>query len=412
MSGTSEPWTVRQRAREVLETNWREPGFTCPNPTTYPWLWLWDSCFHSVVWAHLGDADRAVSELRFTLQAQHVDGFVPHLVYYDGDRSHEQFWWGETGPRSTVPTSSITQPPVFGHTIAELVRLGIEVPHSSVDAATAGLEFLLHRRQRSRNGLVEIVHPWESGCDHSARWDDLMFPDDPTVALGSLPPREAWFDRKGALLTGIERSDAGSPLHNPDFAVGSVAFSAITAWSAHELGAAVGNTALVAAATELDGLLADRWNAEVATWVDDGPTSEGSGRVRTLEALLPALGDRDESRLGAVVAQLTDPAAFGGPFGPAQVHAAEPTRASGTYWRGPSWPQLDYLMWLAVRAAGSTGLEAVGGPKGSGQASEAIARGTVRGATGSGWSEYWDSEDGRGGGASPQSWTTLAALME
>ena len=38
-------------------------GFCVPNPTTYPWQWLWDSCFHAVVWAHLGD-ERAVVELR------------------------------------------------------------------------------------------------------------------------------------------------------------------------------------------------------------------------------------------------------------------------------------------------------------------------------------------------------------
>ena len=50
-------------ARRVLEAHWRDPGFTCPNASTYRWLWLWDSCFHSVVWAELGEAERAVREL-------------------------------------------------------------------------------------------------------------------------------------------------------------------------------------------------------------------------------------------------------------------------------------------------------------------------------------------------------------
>mgnify|MGYP003557345335 CR=1 FL=1 len=48
---------LRRSARAVLDANWREPGFTCPNGTTYPWLWLWDSCFHSIVWAELGEPE-------------------------------------------------------------------------------------------------------------------------------------------------------------------------------------------------------------------------------------------------------------------------------------------------------------------------------------------------------------------
>lgn len=404
MSATSEPGQVRERARAVLDTNWREPGFTCPNPTTYPWLWLWDSCFHAVVWGHLGDSGRALSELGCVLQAQHSDGFVPHLVYFDGDRSHERFWWGDTVPSAAdaVPTSSIAQPPVFGHTIAELVRLGIDVPSPLLDAAAAGFEFLLKRRRRSEHGLVEIVHPWESGCDHSPRWDDLMFPDRPAVAAGVLPDRSEWFDRKGELLGGIERSTAGSPLHNPDFAVGSVAFSAITAWAATELASVTGHRALLESATELEALVACRWDAELLTWADDGPTAAGSGRARTVEALLPLLGEVDVEVRGAAAPQLVDTSAFGGPFGPAQVHAEEPTRQAGTYWRGPSWPQLDYLLWLAV-----------GADRGGRERSiaAAIAEGTVSGALTSQWSEYWDSEDGSGGGARPQSWTTLATLM-
>ncbi len=43
-------------------------GFCVPHATTYPWQWLWDSCFHAVVWAHLGD-DRAAAELRSALSA-------------------------------------------------------------------------------------------------------------------------------------------------------------------------------------------------------------------------------------------------------------------------------------------------------------------------------------------------------
>ena len=84
-----------------------------PNATTYPWQWLWDSCFHAVCWAHLGEGGRAVAELGNVLAHQAPDGFVPHLTYWDGADVHAGFW-GRRG------TSSITQPPMYGHAVAEL----------------------------------------------------------------------------------------------------------------------------------------------------------------------------------------------------------------------------------------------------------------------------------------------------
>ena len=72
--------------------------------------------------------------------------------------------------------STITQPPIYALAVVELSRRGVEVPAEVVERAVAGLWFLLRDRRRSRAGLIELVHPWESGCDHSPRWDDLMSP--------------------------------------------------------------------------------------------------------------------------------------------------------------------------------------------------------------------------------------------
>ena len=236
---SSDPSSLRAGAREVLEQHWRAQGFTCPNGTTYPWLWLWDSCFHSIVWAELGEAERAVSELAVALSGQDADGFVPHLLYLDRSDTHDAFW-------GRPATSSITQPPIYGHTIAELGRRGIDVPADTVERATAGLRFLLERRRRSRAGLIELVHPWESGCDHSPRWDDLIVPPAAGAGRSTVDPYdgERWFERKGELLAGIHRSRSGSPLWNDDFAAGSVAFSAITVFCVDELVSVTGDASL------------------------------------------------------------------------------------------------------------------------------------------------------------------------
>lgn len=402
---SSEVSPLEAASLQVMEANWRPPGFTCPNPTTYPWLWLWDSCFHSIIWAALGAADRAVSELNLVLSVQHDDGFVPHLLYLDGFRGHESFWWSDAQqPTGSVPTSSITQPPVYGHTVAELSRCGVRVEPDVLRRAKAGLDFLLGVRRRSSAGLIEVVHPWESGCDDSPRWDDVTFAGlDEVPRLD--PPAELLFERKGTLLETVQHSSAGSPVANDDFAVGSVAFSAITAWAAAELGSVTEDPALLSAADELGEAISTQWEPQLSTWVDDGPSSQGSGRVRTAEALLPILLPQPAEVVDAVVEQLTSADAFGGEYGPAQVHREEPSFSRGSYWRGPSWPQLDYLLWRGLSRHAADSERAA-------HAARLVAAGTRRGALRSGFSEYWDHDDGEGGGARPQSWATLALLTD
>ena len=349
-----------------------------PNRSTYPWQWLWDSCFHAVVWAHLGD-DRAVRELRSALSTQGDDGFVPHLRYGDGPFPHASLW-------GRKEASTITQPPMYGHAVAELFRLGLPLDDELVWRAQRGVEFLLHQRRRTAGGLVELCHPWESGCDDSPRWDDTM---------SDGRSSEAWFALKGDLITSIERSPSGAPVHNPAFAIGSVGFSALVAWNAVELAGVTGDDRLVASGRELAQAIDARWDPELVTWVDDGPTAGGSGRIRTLDALLPSLlHPRAE-----VFSALIDPAAYGAPYGPRGVHVSEPTFEPSTYWRGPAWPQLTYVLWLAATSSGSE------------VAGSAMVRSILAGVERSGFAESWEADTGAPLGAVPQTWSTLALAM-
>ncbi|HEY5154384.1 MAG TPA: hypothetical protein VIJ47_06600 [Acidimicrobiales bacterium] len=373
-------------ARTVLEAHWRPPGFTVPNAATYPWQWLWDSCFHAVCWARFGRADRAVLELTAALAHQGPDGFVPHLTYWDGDARHAAFW-------GRSETSSLTQPPMYGHAVAELVRRGVTVPDDLVERCRRGLRHLLTARRRASGGLA-IVHPWESGCDDSPRWDGWTAPDP-----WSSP---TWKARKGTLVEAL-RFDAATatPVGSDRFEVASVGFNALVAFNAAELADVIGDPDLAAGADDLARWLAGRWQPDVATWVDEvvvGPSD--SARVRTLDALLPLLVCGDPVALSAAFAQLRDPAAFAAPYGPAGVHRHEPTFDPAAYWRGPAWPQLTYLLWVAARRRGRAD-----------DASWLAAR-LQAGARRSALAEYWHPDSGAGLGAVPQSWSALAAVLE
>jgi hypothetical protein len=366
----------------VLEAAWRtdgDVGFCVPNATTYPWQWLWDSCFHAVVWAHLGD-ERAGLELAAALRSQDEEGFVPHLRYVHGPNPHADFW-------GRPATSSITQPPMYGHAARVVVDRGLPVPDEVLDRAAAGLRFLLRRRQRSAGGLVELCHPWESGCDDSPRWDGVL--DAPWTPAG-------WFERKGSLLQAVERSSSGAPLRNPAFRVGSAGFSALVAWNALELAPLVDGDDLVVDAQELRDALDARWDPELVTWVDDGATAGTSGRVRTLDALLPTLVLRRPEAL----AQLVDPGALGAPYGPAGVHRDEPTYDPTAYWRGSAWPQLTYLCWRAARWAGE------------GEMAASFQKSMASAVVSSRFAEHWDPESASPLGAAPQSWSALACVLE
>ena len=377
---------LRERVLAVLRRHWVDVppagGYTAPNRWRYPWQWLWDSCFCALIWAELGD-DRGIDELEQILGAADSSGCVPHMAYQLDPRHHEEFW-GRAG------ASSITGPPMYGHALAELRRRGAHVPDRLVAAAEDGLEFLLQRRHRHvESGLVLLCHPWESGADNDPRWDDFCD--------GGFDEKR-WFDRKGELLATIQRSAGGAPLVNPKFAAASAGFSALVAFNALELAEATGALE-PAAARRLADAVADRWDGDLRSYTDAGDAEGGSGRARTAYGLLSLLVETDAERAAAVAAELTDTGAHGGPFGPTGVHRAEPSFAAGAYWRGPSWPQLDYLLWLGLRRAAQDAAAAT------------LAQATVAGAEKSGLAEYWDSDDGTGLGAVPQSWAGLALLM-
>lgn len=371
---------LTSRVRAALGAAWTG-RYAVPSPATYPWQFLWDSCFHAVIWAALGDG-RAAVELASVFRSQSAAGFVPHVAY-DADPAVLAAFWGREG------TSSITQPPMYGHAGAALVAMGVDVPAEVLDRATRGLRFLLDRRARV-GGLVACCHPWETGADHSPRWDDWC--------PGGFDARR-WYDRKGELLASVERTAAGDPVANPAFVVAPAGFNALVAFNAAELAGVTGDDRLAAAGDEVAEALDGQWDAERRTWRDAGPRSGGSGRARTLDGLLPALVSRRPERVRAALAEALDDRSYGGACGPAGVHRDEPAFAPKTYWRGPAWPPLTYLLWLAARRARD--LDAAG----------RLVAMAARGATRSGLAEYWDPDDGTGLGAAPQCWAGLAVVM-
>jgi hypothetical protein len=371
--------TVDAGCRRILERNWvAPPGFTMPNQRKYPWMWLWDSCFHAIAWSHLGDP-RGVRELESVLSVQLPDGFVPHMGYLTKPEASLALW-------HSPGRSDITQPPMYGHALRVLAARGFAVDHL-LGASTAGLDYLLERRRDPGSGLIRVLHPWETGCDDSPRWDGWQ--------QGPFKERR-WNKKKRELVRSIQLRD-GAAWANPGFDVGAAGFSALVTFNARELGEVTSNEDLLSKATALAKAIDSQWLDSQGTWSDVclvGP--RGTSAVRTLDALFGALASQNRHHLDSAFAELFDGRAFWRPHGPSGTAADEPSYDPGAYWRGDAWPQELYLVMVAARRQGRR-LEAA-----------RLAERLVLGCIGSGYAERWNPETGAGLGAIPQGWAALA----
>jgi glycogen debranching enzyme len=250
-------------------------------------------------------------------------------------------------------------------------------------------------RLRLRDGLLVIVHPWEAGTDDSPRWDSWV---------GSTTwRRRVWTKSDRALLDSTVFSADGVAIDNPAFVVAPASFNAIAADAAVTLGDLLDDESWRIRGRDLAKTLDERaWDDRENLWADvvfTGPPSADSVRIPTSDAVLPALCTPNQSNAEKALQQLVSPERFGAAFGPRFVPAGSGLYQPDEYWRGPAWPQLNYLLVLAARRSGLT------------EVAEALSLQTKRAVLQAGFAEYWNPESGQGRGAKPQTWAAVAAAL-
>ena len=115
---------LRERVRALLYANVRD-GYSsllnrhycyiAPAPGTYPFQWFWDTCFHVIMLARLGERDLAQRNLLSLFQMQEDNGFVGHMIYWES-LFPRNIWNFLQGPpkfyRIRPHMSSLIQPPL------------------------------------------------------------------------------------------------------------------------------------------------------------------------------------------------------------------------------------------------------------------------------------------------------------
>jgi hypothetical protein len=354
-------------------------GYTCPSPTHYPWQWYWDSCFTGIAWRRL-DPERSQTELRSLLAAQQEDGFIGHTIFWNTPlNGARRFTYNVTSPGAAM-TSTI-QPPV----LAWAWRIAVGDPRE-VPGIVRHHQWLAEHRDLDGDGLIWIIQPDESGLDASPQFD---------VVWGSrahgLP---------GFVLLVHRNRQLGFDLARIVEAGGPVCCEVMTNVLYNLSRLALGLPSLTGTIIER---MYDEDSALFWPLVRPQPRRRPALTWSALSPLaLPDLPEEIGRRL--IERHLLAPDSFWLPFPPPSVAADDPsfslddTVLPGVrrYWRGPTWINAAWLLWLGVVRLGYET-----------QAAELASRlcGTVQR---EGLREYYHSYSGRGMGAVDFGWSALA----
>lgn len=346
--------------------------YTCParEKGTYLPQWLWDSCFHAIAYRWF-DPVMGWEELQSLLVHQLTEGpdagMVPHMAHLaENDASAAQELFGERDH------STITQPPLIAVAARELYR---QAPDRAALASMYPKILAFHdwfdrRRDDDDDGLVAIIHPWESGWDASQRWDDLM-----GLRARTLEDLRELERKRSTLVARCASHGYGAReiAQNPDgFYAEPVDFNAIRA---ADLAALAEIARELGARAEADGIESRAVAVRRAIrekMLSHKPDTQSGGGTILAHDLLGASERRSEVNHAGVFALLfgqcltpdeadTLSARLFGPEGEFSTRYLVPSTARSDplynpneYWRGNVWLSVNWLIWKGLRAYGRT----------------------------------------------------------
>jgi glycogen debranching enzyme len=390
-------------AERQLRANWRSGrrrdgvayGYTCPATPRYRHQWLWDSCFHAIVWRRF-DPERARTELRTLLRAGRADGFVPHTAFWGRPAGWRRApFYATDSVRGATATASIG-PPLLA-VAWEIVADGdAEFVHEGLGPLRAHLDWLEHERDIDGDGLLTIIHPDESGLDDSPKYDPVF---------GALAHHRPGYFR---LVHRCRRLgyDARRIAERYDEHLEDVLVNVAYALSLRAYARMSGDAEFDARAERTERALLERClDDATGLFFDLAGAGERPVRVATWSALaplaLPSLPEDVRRRL--VEEHVLEARSFAAPVGIPSVARGEPSFRAGfdrwRTWRGPSWVNTAWLLVPAMRELGYD------------EAADRIVASLVDAVERGGFREYYNPLTGRGLAAKGFGWSTLVVEL-
>lgn len=417
---TQQTEKIYEHALEVLKEN-DQGSYTVPTKGLYPFQWNWDSCLTALGQFHYDEA-RAWTEIETLFANQWPDGMVPHIVFHvysDGYFPGPNVW----DTKRPTATSGITQPPVAGFAIKRLYDRATDKTEAAKRARAllpridAWHRWFYDMRDPDHEGLVAILHPWESGRDNSIDWDEAFerVPTDgvePYVrrdtqhADPAHRPTKAQYDRY-LYLVQLFRSLGwdNAKLHDASpFKVVDPGFNAILIRSAIDLAVLadeLGETEIAAR----NRARAEKGLAALETlWSDKHQQYLCRDRVTgqlidsaSIGGILPVFAAVPRARAEAIARTIENWAKQVKYIVPSH-DPADPRFEPKRYWRAPAWLVMNYMIQDGLRAAGEAAV------------ADHIVTSSLELITQSGFAEYYDPTTGEPCGGGRFTWTAAMVI--
>jgi glycogen debranching enzyme len=391
--------------RHTGQSKWenRSFDFVSPSNMTYPFQWLWDSCFHAIALTHV-DVGLAQQELHCLLQAAQPDGFIPHMILWEREEYLAQIATYNIAMLNDYLTA-ISQPPVLAQAVERVYNVSKDATFLAqvLPKTKAYYRWWIQNRDPDHDDLIAIIQPDESGLDALPAYDTLLHM--PTVDQAGLRlAMERIFAAYAPLRHVLPRLLAADVFHVED-----VMMNSIYAQGLRSLVRLCRVTREPEEAGEFEQLAERVEHALVARCYDpqagiffnlDG-IQEKPARVVTVTSLLPLiLENLDQEIVRRLVNDhLHNPAEFWLPYPVPSVAASEPTfdpeAKTGLLWRGSTWVNMNWFLVGGLQQYGYHEL-----------AHELAVRSCEMVAHG-GFREYFSPYTGQGHGAPDFGWTTL-----
>ncbi len=173
--------TLYEKAKEVLYKNWMIK-YTAPSKYLYPHQWSWDSGFIAIGYSYY-DQEKAQNEIINLFKGQWKNGMLPHIVYhcdFENYFPNPDYWMTHINKNApSIKTSGIIQQPVHATACLYIYKNAKDIKKAKeflkfiFPKLKSWHEFLYRERNPDNDGLICIVHPWESGTDNIPVWDDI-----------------------------------------------------------------------------------------------------------------------------------------------------------------------------------------------------------------------------------------------
>lgn len=436
MDKNSENQDLLEAAKLVLEMN-NKGSYTAPvSSGMYPHQWLWDSCFIAIGQRHY-DIERAKMEILSLFEGQWDNGMLPNMILSGDKRSRDSnIWrsWVNPNAPEDVRTSGITQPPVLAEAI---VRIGEKMSkperrswyQTIFSPLLAFHEWLYAERDPHGEGLVLLIHPWETGLDNTPPWmHELKDHQMPLwiqvvdkLKLSSLfhffrsdtkfiPAEERMETIDALALYSTQRRlrrknyDIKRILTRTQFTIEDISYNSMLIRANQHLVEIAKHIrkdlpeGLLASMKKTERALEQLWDPYASQYFSREFVSHRLLKQSTIGTLMPLYaGSITKERAKQLVKLLEDEQQFGThfpiPSTPINSEYFSPKR----YWQGPSWVNTNWLIIDGLRRYGFN------------DHAEALRESTIDMVKQSGFYEYFSPLDGSPSGAENFSWT--AALI-